>query len=189
MVGIIEECSLCWIVKKSEKLQRVVSLRIMILDSLMLMLSSCGIPFEISGRNCICGKLHVKHLSLKYGGIYSVFSFIFFSKRFCSPFREKTKGVSNCFLCGCVNGDTPDHIVGRCTNDRVMRIIDRGAETLGISVERLKSLLLFVVDWNTADDGKALSPQLVNGVCRVHSQLYRCRKRVRDDLKRRGFDC
>ena len=67
--------------------------------------------------------------------------------------------------------------------------MERATLDLGMSRERLQTLLLFLLDWNIADDGKPLSAEVVNGLGRVHAKLYRCRKDVRDDLKRRGIIC
>ena len=58
-----------------------------------------------------------------------------------------------------------------------------------MSRERLQTLLLFLVDWNIADNGRPLSVEVVNGLSRVHAKLYRSRKDVRDDLKKRGIIC
>ena len=130
-----------------------------------------------------------KHSSVKYGGVYSVFSFIFFSGRFCSPLRDKTKGIMDCVLCGAIGGDTPDHLVNDCGDQGVRKVMERAVVDLGFSLDVLKSRLLFLEDWSSADMGKPLSDRIVNGLSRVHCLLYRCRKRVRDELKRSGIAC
>ena len=95
----------------------------------------------------------------------------------------------DCVLCGAIGGDTPDHLVNDCGDQGVRKVMERAVVDLGFSLDVLKSRLLFLEDWSSADMGKPLSDQIVNGLSRVHCLLYRCRKRVRDELKRSGIAC
>lgn len=124
---------------------------------------------------------YVKDFSLKYGNVHSIFSFIFFSRRFVSPRQEKSHGVPSCYLCGAVEGDNPWHMVYHCADEFVRKVIEDGRRESGLELEAFQRLLLFGDDWRIADNGKPICRELCSLLSYLHCRLYRRRKKVRDE--------
>ena len=127
---------------------------------------------------------YVKDLSLKYGHVYSVFSFIFFSGRFNPPWVEKVEGVPSCYFCGADGGDNPVHLIFHCQDEFVNEVITDVVTESGLELDYVRRLLIFFVDWRVGDNGGPISRELAIRLSRVHCTLYRARKNLRNVQRR-----